>query len=402
MSGSGPRLSLSAEAIRRGVFAELQARIERFTAGGGDLVPLQIGDTFLDPPEGARFPAVIDASTLEPDLYRYGATLGLATLRAAFAARLTARYGLSIDADRELLLGSGATHALYCAARAILDPGDDVLLASPYWPLAHGILASCGARVIEVPFTSRLYDEPDLDAAEPFRRALTPATKAIYFITPNNPDGKVLTRAQLERIAALAIERDLWVFADEAYADHAFDRAHVSLATLPGMAERTVTAHSLSKSHALAGVRLGCVVGPAAMIAAARKVAIHTTFNVPVIAQRSALAALQLGEAWPERARTHYREARDAAIEALHGAPVKFGRAEGGTYLFLDFAAPLQGRPLQVLLERAIDHGVLLAPGEAFGTDWSTHARLCYSAVPRPRLLEGITRLRAAVDSLDR
>ena len=399
---SGPGLSRSAESIRRGVFAELQARIERYTAGGGDLVPLQIGDTFLDPPESARFPAVIDASKIEPELYRYGATLGLARLRAAFAERLHARCGLSVDPDRELLLGCGATHALHCAARAILDPGDDVLLASPYWPLAHGILASCNARVLEVPFTSRLYDEPGLDAAEPFRRALTPATKAIYLITPNNPDGKVLTRAQLESVAALAIERDLWVFADEAYADHAFDHPHVSLATLPGMAERTVTAHSLSKSHALAGVRLGCVVGPAAMIGVARKVAIHTTFNVPVIAQRSALAALQHGEAWPDRARAHYREARDAAIEALAGAPVKFGRAEGGTYLFLDFAAPLQGRPLQVLLERAIDHGVLLAPGEAFGIDWPTHARLCYTAVPRPRLLEGIARLRAAIDSLDR
>ncbi|MEO7094845.1 MAG: aminotransferase class I/II-fold pyridoxal phosphate-dependent enzyme, partial [Polyangiales bacterium] len=191
-----------------------------------------------------------------------------------------------------------------------------------------------------------------------------------------------------------------WVFADEAYADHALDAPHVSLATLPEMAERTITAHSLSKSHALAGVRLGCVVGAPVLIKTARKIAIHTTFNVPVVAQRSALAALQAGDAWTDRARGEYRAARDAAIEALAGAPVSFGRAEGGTYLFLDFAAVLQGRPLQVLLERAVDHGVLLAPGEAFGRAWSTHARLCYTAVPRGRLLEGIARLRAAIDAL--
>jgi aspartate/methionine/tyrosine aminotransferase len=396
------RLSRSAETIRPGVFAELQARIERFTAGGGDLVPLQIGDTFLDPPAEARFPAVIDASALEPELYRYGATLGLSTLRAAFAQRLRDRCGLAVDPDQELLLGCGATHALFCAARAVLDPGDDVLLASPYWPLSHGVLSACGARVIEVPFTSRLYEDPSLDAGELFRAALTPHTKAIYFITPNNPDGKVLTRTQLAQIAAFAVAHDLWVFADEAYADHAFDAPHVSIATLPGMAERTITAHSLSKSHALAGVRLGCVVGPSAMVKAARKVAIHTTFNVPVVAQRSALAALQAGDAWTDRARDEYRAARDAAIEALAGSAATFGRAEGGTYLFLDFAPVLQGRPLQVLLERAIDHGVLLAPGEAFGRPWSTHARLCYTAVPRARLLEGIARLRAAIDSLAR
>ncbi|MEO7094511.1 MAG: pyridoxal phosphate-dependent aminotransferase, partial [Polyangiales bacterium] len=292
------RLSRSADAIRPGVFAELQTRIERFTAAGGDLVPLHIGDTFLDPPEEARFPAVIHAGRLEPELYRYGAPIGLAPLRAAFARRLGVRFGLTVDPDRELLLGAGATHALFCAARAVLDPGDDVLLASPYWPLAHGILAACGARVIEVPFTRRLYDDPSLDAGELFREALTPKTKAIYLITPNNPDGKVLTRAQLEQIAAVAIARGLWVFADEAYADHAFDAPHVSLATLPEMAERTITAHSLSKSHALAGVRLGCVVGAPALIKTARKIAIHTTFNVPVVAQRSALAALQAGDAW--------------------------------------------------------------------------------------------------------
>jgi aspartate/methionine/tyrosine aminotransferase len=396
------RLSRSADAIRPGVFAELQARIERFTAGGGDLVPLQIGDTYLDPPDEARFPAVIDAARLEPELYRYGATLGLSALRAAFAKRLADRWELMADPDRELLLGAGATHALFCSARAVLDPGDDVLLASPYWPLAHGVLTACGARVIEVPFSSRLYDDPTLDAGEIFRAALTPKTKAIYFITPNNPDGKVLSRTQLEQIASLSIARDLWVFADEAYADHAFDLPHVSIATLPDMAERTITAHSLSKSHALAGVRLGCVVGPALLVKTARKVAIHTTFNVPVVAQRSALAALQAGDAWADRAKDEYRAARDVAIEALAGAPVKFGHAEGGTYLFLDFAEALRGRPLQVLLERAIDHGVLLAPGEAFGRAWSTHARLCYTAVPRPRLLEGIARLRKAIDSLER
>lgn len=397
-----PTLSHGIAAIRPGVFAELQTRIDAHAARGGDLVPLQIGDTFVEPPHAAHFPAVIDADRFEPDLYRYGATVGLPALREAFAARIGRRHGLSVDPDRELFLGCGATHALYCTARAVLDPGDEALLASPYWPLAHGVLAACGAKVVEVPVSSRLWVDPTLDVGELVRAAVGPKTKLLYLITPNNPDGKILSRAQLESVARLAIERDLWVIADEAYADHAFDAPHVSLATLPGMAERTLTAHTLSKSHALAGVRIGCVVAPEPVVRAARKLGVHTVFNVPVISQRSALAALRAGDRFAEEARDRYREARDAAVSALDGSGASFGLAEGGTYLFLDFAALLDGRPLRTLLEAAIDHGVLLAPGEAFGSAYATHARLCYSAVPRPRLLEGIARLRAAMRSLHR
>ncbi len=403
-----PALSNAVTAIRPGVFAELQARIDAHSARGGDLVPLQIGDTCVEAPETARFPAVIDHHAFEPDLYRYGATVGLSTLREAFAARLLRKHRLSADPDRNVFLGCGATHALFCTARAVLDPGDEVLLASPYWPLAHGVLTACGAKVVEVPISARLYadradrSDPPLDVGELFRAALTPRTKLLYLITPNNPDGKMLSRAQLESVARLAKEHDLWVIADEAYADHAFDAPHVSFATLPGMAERTLTAHSLSKSHALAGIRIGCVIAPEEVIRAARKVGVHTIFNVPVISQRAAIAALQSGDRFAEEACARYRAARDLTVSALEGSGATFGIAEGGTYLFLDFAELLDGRPLRTLLESAIDHGVLLAPGEAFGVDFTTHARLCYSAVPRERLLEGITRLRAAMRSLHR
>lgn len=396
-----PSLSRIVGVVRPGVFAELQARIDARGRGGVDLVPLHIGDTFLDPPSEAAFARACDPERLEPELYRYGATIGLGTLREAMAARLGARFHLDVGADR-ILLGVGATHAIACAARTILDEGDEFVLCAPYWPLAHGILASTGARVVEVPLTDRLYADPSLDPAESIARAMTKKTKAIYLITPNNPDGKILSRAQLSSIAELAIQRDSWVIADEAYADYAFAAPHVSMATLPGMAERTITAHSMSKSHGLAGLRIGCVVAPPNVVRAARKVAIHTTFNVPVVAQRAALAALSAGEAWTNRAREEYRAARDVAVDALKGASVRFGLAEGGTYLFFDFRELLDGRPLKILLEHCIDRGVLLAPGEAFGVDYGSFARLCTTAVPRARLVEGIARLRAAMEATAR
>ncbi len=393
-----PTLSTSAQNIRPGVFAELQRRIDAHTAKGGDLVPLQIGDTAIAPPPDARFELGCRIEG-DPALYRYGSTAGTNELRAGIARFVSGRLG-SVDAEREVLVGCGGTHAIFCAARTILDPGDDVLLAAPHWPLAPGVLATCGARAVEVPLTSRLYDDPTLDAGAVFEAALTERTRALYLITPNNPDGKVLSARHLAQIADLARARDLWVIADEVYADHAFDAEHVSIASLPGMRARTITAYSLSKSHALAGARIGYVVAPQEVVASARRVSTHTVFNVPVVTQLAALAALDGGARFIEQARKSYREARDASVEALRGTNVRFHVAEGGTYLFIDFAPVLGDRPLEALLEVAIDRGVLLAPGKAFGAAYARYARLCYSAVPRERLLVGIERLRDAIQLL--
>jgi aspartate/methionine/tyrosine aminotransferase len=254
--------------------------------------------------------------------------------------------------------------------------------------------------VVEVPFTSRLAAEPGLDAGELLESAVTPRAKAIYVTTPNNPDGAVLTREQLASVARVAIENDLWVFSDEVYAEVTYGAPHVSIASLPGMAERTVVVQSLSKSHALAGARIGAVIAPEPVVAAARRVGVHTVFNVPVAMQRAAALAMSGGDAWMRAALIDYRAARDEAAAALAGSGLRFATAQGATYLFLDFEAVLGGRPLSVALERAIDHGVLLTPGEAFGRGYERFARLCFTAVPRPRLAEGCARLRAAVESL--
>lgn len=394
-----PPLSQSAARIRPAVFADLQARIDGLAARGVELVPLHIGDTHLAPPEAAR--RAVDAlGGGQTELFRYGATAGLSALREAMARALAAR-GLDVDPSSEILVGNGGTHALYCAARAVLDPGDEVLLASPYWPLAPGVFTSAGGSPVEVPLTQRLYEEPSLDPAAVLGAAVTPRTKALYVISPNNPDGKVLAPAQLERVAELAREHDLWVFSDEVYADHVYEGAHVSIASLAGMRERTIVLHSLSKSHALAGARVGFAAAPEPVVAAGRRVSTHSAFNVSVAMQRAALAALT-DEGFPGLARDEYLAARDLAARALAGSGVRFHLAEGGTYLFLDFAGVLGARPLRALLEAAVDRGVLLAPGGAFGEAYATHARLCFTSVPGDRLRVGIERLLAAVDDLGR
>jgi aspartate/methionine/tyrosine aminotransferase len=388
--------------MRPGVFAELESAIAARRAAGGDLVPLHIGDTHRAPPEAARIERAIDGASSDA-LYAYGATAGMPELREALASYVKRRARAHEGAtEAHVLVGVGATHALSCVARVVLDAGDDVLVATPYWPLTHGIVTQTGARVVEVPLTSALYADESADAGELLAAAATPSTRALYVISPNNPDGKVISRKHAEQVSRFAIERDLWVFSDEVYADYTYGAPAPSFARLSGMAERTLTAYSFSKSHALAGARVGYVVGPAEVIAAARKVSVHTAFNVPVAMQRVALAALASGDAWIDEAREDYRRARDAAAKALEGSGAKFSLAEGGVYLFLDFADVLRGRPLKELLALAVQNGVLLAPGEACGAAHATCARLCYTSVPVPRMLEGIARLRAAMETFTR
>ena len=396
------RLSRTASAIRASVFADLAPRLEAFARRGGDLVELHLGDTCFAPPEAARF-GRIEGAGFDGELYRYGPVAGLAALKEAFAHRLRSRgRGFEGVEGRHVLVGAGATHAIYCGLRAVLDPGDEVLVASPYWPLAVGVVRAAGGVPVEVPMTLGLYDDPSLEPAELLEAALTPRVRALYVITPNNPDGKVYSAAQLASIARFAVKHDLWVLADEVYLDFVYEGVHQPLAGLEGMAERTLSAYSLSKSHGLAGARVGFLVAPERVLVVARRVGTHTVFNVPVAAQRVAMAALEGPAVWTDDVRHRYRDARDAAMQALgplFGRGVRAFAPEGGSYVFVDFAAVLGGAPLQQLLERAIDHGVLLLPGDGCGADFATWARLCFTAVPKERLVEGIARLHAAVEA---
>jgi aspartate/methionine/tyrosine aminotransferase len=390
-----PRLSLAASDVRQSVFAALQGRIEAYRARGGELIPLQIGDTHLAPPDG-----VLDPVTDHTDMSIYGAAAGIAELREALATRRR-EHGLSVAQGlANVHVGCGCTHALFCAARAVLDPGDEVLVASPYWPLIPGVLKTGGAVPVEVPLSWKLYAEPELDVAAVLDQARTANTRALYLITPNNPDGQVYTQAQLEAVAAFAREHDLWVFADEVYADFVYDGEHVSIANLPGMADRTISSYSMSKSHALAGARIGYVVASERVIAATRRMSNHTVYNVPVPMQRAALRALATGDPWIENAHANYLEARAATAAALDDIGLSYRLPRGGTFFFVDLSERLRGKPLQILLERAIDEGVLLAPGEAFGSAFTNFARLCFTGAPQDRVLEGVSRLGRALESL--
>jgi len=385
------------------IFAELAPRIEAFRARGGSLVTFHIGDTHRSPPLDARFAMHERADSFDRELYAYGPIGGMPELKAAIAESRSEprRFGPAIDPKTEVLIGTGATHAIFSGARSILNPGDEVLLFSPYWPLAVGILRACDANVVEVPVSQRAFAEGEGSIGAWLRAHVSEKTRALNFISPNNPDGKVWGHDALAQIAQVAEEFDLWVISDEVYADTVFGEEHISIRSLPGMASRTLVATSFSKSHALAGARVGALIGPREVIAVATRVATHSGFNVPLVAQKTALTAMRTGQSWLAESKSAYREAMDLTTARLRAAGIAFFAPQGGSYVFVDFRPILERKSARLadLLEVAIDHGVLLCPGAASGVGFENHARLCYTAVPKDELATGLARLSEAVSA---
>jgi aspartate/methionine/tyrosine aminotransferase len=385
-----PTISSAGRAIREAIFIRLQQKLARH---GDEAVPLHIGDTWLPPPPPAQ-------AALSPEArdWRYGAPAGDERLLAALAEKLRTRNHLTWVTPANLQITVGATAALAAAAHAVLDPGDEIICPTPHWPLIRGIVTNACAVPIEVPLSQQLYRDPTCDAAALLEPAIGPRTVALYLTTPNNPDGKQLSRRQLTQLTELARAHDLWVLSDEVYEDLAWADEHVSIASLPGMAERTLTVFSLSKSFAIAGHRLGYVVGGEAPMHALRKIANHTVYNVPSLLQRVALALVDdaASQQWLVEARQQYLDARRLASEAI-AAPHFF--PDGGTFLFLDLSAQARDGSVWSLIERLLDAGVSLAPGEQFGRDFACHARLCFSAAPPARLEAGLARIASVLSA---
>ena len=357
------------------IFARLRDHLARFP---GDAIPLQIGDTHLAP--AAALDRVAWNELDAAELYAYGSPEGWRPLVDALAAK--AASNRIVASARNIQIACGATHAISCAVQALCDPGDELIVATPHWPLVRGMAIGFGVTPVEVAF-------------EQLEIAITPRTAAIYFATPNNPDGTMRTAAELARVVELATRHRLWILADEVYEHYGYDADHVSIAALPGGAERTVTVFSFAKSYAQAGLRVGYAIAPEPLAAVLKKLVNHSVYNVPVAMQRAAHVALADGAAFLASARATYRGLRDRARARLR-APSQ--RPPGGAYLWVDFRPWLAGGSnCMPILERCAAAGVLLAPGHAFGVACGAFARLCFTGVTPERLDEGIDRINAVL-----
>ena len=347
----------------------------------GPLYPLHVGDTWLSPAVGARMQDLREADY--PGLHRYGPTAGIAPLVDAIVEKLGERNRLMVERS-QVLVTAGATSGLACAVSALCDPDEEVLICAPFWPLIRGIVRSLRATPVEVPFFDRVTTVAEALAALEAKR--TPRTVALYFSNPSNPSGRVLAPDWLEALAGWARRHDLWILSDEVYEEFVYGGEHVSTARFAP--ERTLSAFSFSKSYGMAGNRVGYLAGPAAVIAEAHKVSVHSAYHAPTAAQLAALRALEGGGDWVKGARESYTQVgREAA--ALLGLPAP----EGSCFLFVDAAARLDARGLPGFLADCFADGVLVAPGTSAGEAYGSWVRLCYTVLPPEGALEGVRRL---------
>jgi N-succinyldiaminopimelate aminotransferase len=347
----------------------------------GPLFPLHVGDTFLSPPLGARMEDLREADF--PGLHRYTDTGGIAPLVEATLQKLRERNGLACERSG-LVVTAGATSGLACAVSALCDPDEEVLILAPFWPLIRGIVRSQRATPVEVPFFDRVGSVAEALAVLDAR--LTSRTVALYFSNPSNPSARVLPPDWLEAFAAWARRHDLWILSDEVYEEFVYRGEHVSTARFAP--ERTVSAFSFSKSYGMAGNRIGYLAGPAAVIAEAHKVSVHSAYHAPTTAQVAALRALERGAEWVKNARESYAAVGREAASRLGVAP-----PEGSCFLFVDAAARLDARGLQGFLADCFADGVVVAPGASAGEAYGSFVRLCYTVLPPEAALEGVARL---------
>lgn len=347
---------------------------------------LNVGDTYLEPLPAARAEAQLAAE--HPRLHNYAPVQGEPALLDAILERVRRVHGVALE-RQNLQVMSGATGGFTVVATALLEPGDEVLLLSPFWPLIRGIVESRSARAAEVPFYTRL-GEPGFDAEALLESAITPRTVAVYVNTPNNPTGRVLPSEVEDAIARVVTRRNLWLWCDEAYEELWYGEARPkALWARDDLRERAIACHTLSKSHALAGARIGYTHGPASAMPAIRGAQTFLTYCAPRPLQLGGARALGEGDAWVEATRRLYAETGRRAARALGLPP-----PEGGTFFFFDASRCFRaGEDIQGFLRRCLDAGVLLTPGAASGKDYESWARLCFTAIPPAELDDALGRL---------
>jgi len=347
-------------------------------------------------PDFATPPHVVEAGqrAIAEGKTVYTAWAGLPALREAIAEQLRREKGLSVDPANEIIVTAGSQAAMLTVTLALLDPGDEVLVPTPFYDEYRRDIMLAGATMVPVP--TRLEDnfEVDPDALE---RAVTPRTKAMILISPSNPTGAVIERATLERIAALAQRHDLLVIWDELYERFVYDGfQHVSLAALPGMWERTVVINGFSKCYGMTGWRIGYVAAGRAISDALLPIAHGMTICAPSMAQYAALAAITGPSDWFDEILAEYDRRRRLWIQALDAMGLPYGRPRGAYYIMPNISST--GLSSQQFAKALREEANVMIGGAGGATDPFNEGFVrCSLAVPYAQLEQGLERMAAVV-----
>ncbi len=347
---------------------------------------LDQGDVSFDAP--GTFKAAMKAA-IDANHSHYLQTTGLPRIQELLAEKLRRANAIPVESAGDVLLTSGGVHALYLSCQAMVEPGDEVLIPDPVWPQMLSSLVAAGATPVRAPLHEGLGWRFDLDE---LASRVTPRTRGIYVNSPGNPAGGMFTRADMGRIAALALEHDLWVIADEAYEDIVFDgREHVSIASLPGMHERTASIFTFSKTYAATGLRIGYLTtGNPAWRARAAKLLGMTINNVSSVVQYGGIGVLEgdqsivglFREELQARRDLFYAGIRDAAGHVFNGDP-----PAGAFYAFLGIdpswtppAGAAAASRSWAMAEHLIGKGRIgCVPGIDFGPASEGYVRFCFA-----------------------
>lgn len=341
-------------------------------ARGEDIILLSIGDPDFDTPKPVTDAAV--AALHDGDTH-YTEVIGERWLRDAIASRFAASGGNPASADNVCVV-SGTQNGLFFASMLLLTAGDEVIVLEPNYVTYEATIGASGAKPVFVSTQADAGFRPDPKA---IRSAITANTRAIMLSNPNNPTGINMTADELAAIAAIAREHDLWVISDEVYSALTFDAPHQRMAGLPGMAERTVTVGSLSKSHAMTGWRSGWLIGPKQLIKHAENLALCVLYGLPGFVQQAALVAVEQSDIITGEMREVYRRRRDLVMGQLTQIPgLNVIPAEAGMFLMLDIRATgLSGRDFAWALLR--ETGVSVLDATAFGPSAAGHVRISFA-----------------------
>jgi aminotransferase len=381
-----PRISRKAESFTESVIREMT----RLCMAHG-AVNLAQGFPDFAAPEAVKEAA---REAIAADVNQYAITWGAKAFREAIASKVARTYGWAVDPERELTVTCGATEAMIASILAVVDPGEEIVAFEPFYENygPDAILAGAGVRFVPLRPPDWSFDPEQLAAA------VGPKTRGIVLNTPNNPTGKVFSREELQAIADLAIARDLVVFSDEIYEHILYEGRHVPIATLPGMAERTVTINALSKTYSVTGWRVGWAIASPELTSAIRKVHDFLTVGAAAPLQAAGAVALGLPSGYYEDLALHYRERRDLLVGALQEAGLACTAPAGAYYVLADITGLTDEDDATFARRLVADPGVGAVPGSSFWRPGAPEGkRLIRFAFPKK-----LETLRAAAERLVR
>jgi len=337
-----------------------------------DIISLGIGEPDFVTPWHIREAAIY---ALEKGRTGYTSNFGLPRLRREISKYVARNYGVEYDPQREILVTVGVSEAMDIAFRAIINPGDEVIYHEPCYVSYNPSVVLAFGRA--VPVSTRAEDGFAVRADEIVAK-ITPRTKALVLNFPTNPTGGTIGRGELERIARLCIEHDLIVLSDEIYSELTYEGRHVSIASLPGMKERTIFLHGFSKAYAMTGFRIGYACAPPEITEGMLRVHQYSMLCASIISQEAAIEALQNGAGDIERMRDEYRQRRNFIVERLNAMGLKCHLPNGAFYAFPSIqSTKLSAKDFAVrLLEQ---QKVACVPGSAFGPGGEGFVRCSYA-----------------------